>query len=157
WLSSHGGAASSTANEFDVALGVERVARQLDLLAEFGAIEDVSYTPDPMVTQAVPHLLLGARWRPLRGNKDFRAPGLGAYLQGSAGYAELAHDMGDNRTVAARGLGLGASIGLLSKSNEFAWQLELGDHLAVLGSGEGIRHDLAVSFGVQLYTRTPWF
>ena len=158
WFSGKASEQSSQASKFGLTAGL-RVAPKIDLIGEVGGFEGADYSPDPMLSQSAFTVLLGARWAP------FRLPHLqprplprGAsalYVQADLGYTELFRDtMNDTNTV-ARGLVVGAALGWLGyQGHDWAFGLEVNDHIAFFNSGEGIRHSVGLMGVWQLYL--PW-
>ncbi len=80
----------------------------------------------------------------------------GLYLRGDVGYVELDRATDTTSITAARGLNLGASIGLVEyQGPDLAIGVEVGDQVALLDRGEGVRQAISAVVVLQIYL--PFF
>jgi hypothetical protein len=156
YLSGHGGAAgaSGVAAESGAAL---RIGRTIEVISEVATNSELESSPDSMTTSSF-HWLLGARWTPWRPSPAaYRRPTdvRTGFVQASLGYSELRRVTTDgDRGTAARGLGVGLSLGMLPmQGRDWSIGIKATDHLSIYSSDEGVRHDLSLVVIIQLHPR----
>ena len=124
-----------------------RVTSHLDVALHVAIIGSTPSPVDPMLVEDLLTILTGVRWYPYERprRESFLVP---LYIEGDVGYVQLFRQptMAENTESVGVGIALGARIGsVLLQGHDWGVGLEAHDHIALLSSGEGLRH----SFGVQ--------
>jgi hypothetical protein len=155
WFSGHGNEQSSSGADVRTIVG-GRLKPKLDLIGEIAVLDAATYSPDPTASQTAFIGQLGVRWAPFRlpylqpGPSLRGAPAL--YVQTDLGYTQLLRSTMTEANTVARGFVIGAAVGWLAfQGHDWGLGVELDDHLAFYGSGEGVRNAIGLVFFWQLY------